>query len=133
MALAALVPVTAGISGVISGASRDPAAFDSHYRYLSGLLLGLGLMFASLVPAIERRGELFRALTFVVFTGGLTRLLAYGLRGDPGVMRYALVMELLVTPSLCVWQARLAKNISAHGDPQSGPPRINPVVRVGRP
>lgn len=107
--LAALVPVTAGCAGLIVGAPHDSAAFDSHYRYMSGLLLGLGLLFWTLIPKIETRGPMFRALTFVVFVGGLARLFAYAQRGDPGVMRFALVMELVVTPALCLWQARVAR------------------------
>ena len=109
VALAALVPVTAGALGVIAGARGEPASFDSHFRYLSGLLLGLGLVFWSLVPGIERRTWAFRALTFVVVVGGLARLYAYAQRGDPGAMRWALLMELGVTPALCLWQARVAR------------------------
>ena len=109
VAVAALVPVTAGGLGVVMGTARESAAFDSHFRYLSGLLLGIGLLFWSMVPAIERRTEMFRALTFVVVAGGLARLYAYAQRGDPGLMRLALVMELLVTPALCVWQTRVAR------------------------
>ena len=108
VALAAAVPVMAGALGVIVGARGQSVAFDSHYRYLSGLLLGLGLVFWSLIPGIERRTTLFRALTFVVVVGGLARLFAYAERGDPGAMRWALAMELIVTPALCLWQARVA-------------------------
>ncbi len=104
VAIAALVPVIAGAAGVARGAPSQSAGFDSHYRYMSGLLLGLGLAFWFATPGIERRTALFRVLTAVVFVGGLARLLAYAERGDPGVMRYALVMELLVTPGLCLWQ-----------------------------
>ena len=113
VALAALVPVTAGALGVIAGARGQPASFDSHFRYLSGLLLGLGLVFWSLVPGVERRTWAFRALTFVVVIGGLARLYAYAQRGDPGAMRGALAMELLVTPALCLWQARIAAQASS--------------------
>ena len=108
VALAALVPVSAGGLGVITGTAHESAGFDSHFRYLSGLLLGIGLLFWSMVPAIERRTEAFRVLTFVVVAGGLARLYAYAQRGDPGTMRLALVMELLITPALCVWQSRVA-------------------------
>ncbi len=113
VAIAALVPVAAGSAGILVGAHADSTAFDSHYRYLSGLLLGLGLTFWSLVPALERRTGLFRALTLVVVIGGLARLFAYAQRGDPGVMRFALVMELVVTPALCLWQARVARATAA--------------------
>ncbi len=106
--LAACVPVAAGLAGVLHGMPDASAGGDSHYRYLSGLLLGLGLLFWSTIPAIERRTGLMRALCFVVVVGGLARLYALLARGDPGIMRWALVMELVVTPAVCLWQGRLA-------------------------
>ena len=109
MALAACVPVGGGLAGLIQGVAAGPASLDSHYRYLSGLLLGIGLTFWSLIPRIETNGVLVRALTLIVVTGGLARLYALGMRGDPGLMRLALVMELAVTPALCLWQARVAR------------------------
>ena len=109
VALAALVPVIAGAAGVLAGARQEAAGFDSHFRYLSGLLLGLGLVFWGLIPNIERRTGLVRMLTLVVVVGGLARLFSYIERGDPGVMRWALAMELVVTPALCLWQARVAR------------------------
>lgn len=109
MALAACVPVAAGLSGVIAGAPAGSAGFDSHFRYLSGLLLGLGLTFWSLIPRIEQNSAVFRALTLIVVTGGVARLYALAARGAPGLMGLALIMELGVTPALCLWQMRIAR------------------------
>ena len=59
VAVLALVPVLAGGAGVVSGLSlfgvraNLPLGGDSHVRYLSGLILGLGLGFWSTVPRIE--------------------------------------------------------------------------------
>ena len=114
MALAGLVPVGAGLAGVLLGPAMldglaRPDALDSHVRYLSGLLLGIGLIFWSLIPRIEDHGKEFRLLTLVVVVGGLGRLygmIAVGL--PPFSMRLALVMELVVTPLLCLWQWRLS-------------------------
>ena len=108
VAAAAAVPVAAGLAGVIHGAPDEAAGFDSHYRYLSGLLLGLGFCFWSLLPNLGRRSPLFGALTLVVAIGGLSRLYALLLRGDPGPMGLALIMELVVTPALFLWHANLA-------------------------
>jgi hypothetical protein len=47
-------------------------------------------------------------LTFVVFVGGLARLAGLFLAGDPGPIRWALVMELIIAPLFCLWQARIA-------------------------
>ena len=112
VAITAVIPVSGGLVGAIEGVRGQSAALDSHYRYLSGLLLGIGLLFWSLVPGIERRTWAFRALTFVVVVGGLARLYAYAQRGDPGAMHWALVTELLITPALCLWQARVAAKAS---------------------
>lgn len=114
IAIGGLVPVLAGGAGMLGGvtmiphAAADPA-LDSHYRYLSGLLLAIGIGFWSGIPNIERRTGRVRLLTAIVVTGGLAR--GWGmLRGEaPGAaMQLALVMELVVTPLLCLWQARVA-------------------------
>ena len=52
----------------------------THLGYLSGLLLGIGLGFWSLVPGIERQGRAFSLLAAIVVVGGLARgLLAFRL------------------------------------------------------
>jgi hypothetical protein len=92
------------------GAATAPVAADSHYRYLSGLLLGIGGGFAATVPRIERHGARFRVLTAIVVVGGLGRLLSLALRGHPSApMLFGLVMELGVTPALALWQRRVAR------------------------
>lgn len=114
VALAGLVPVLGGLWGVLFGqAGLGGGAFDvstdSHFRYLSGLLLGIGLLFWSTIPGIETKTSLFRFLTMVVVLGGLARLLGLWLTGVPSlVMLAALGMELVVTPLLCLWQMRVA-------------------------
>lgn len=119
--LAGVVPVFGGGAGVVLGARAfgPPcglgvgASEDSHVRYLSGLLLAIGLVYWACVPTIERRGEIVRLLTLVVFIGGLARLGGVFVAGDPGSMRLALVMELGVAPAIGLWQARVAKGRTA--------------------
>ena len=63
-----------------------------------------------MIPTIDRRGPMVRTLTFVVVVGGLGRLLGFVLRGLPDLGdTLAIVMELAVTPLLCLWQARIAR------------------------
>ncbi len=113
--LACLVPVSAGLYGAFQGVSLlhgEGISLDSHFRYLSGLLLGIGLGFLSTVPHIEKHTARFRILTFIIITGGLCRLLGTVLAGMPDKsMIFALGMELVVTPLLCLWQGRVAKNV----------------------
>jgi hypothetical protein len=114
VALGSLVPISAGAAGIILGpvmvdASVVPLGADSHYRYLSGLLLGIGIAFATTIPEIEWRTARFRLLTAIVVTGGLGRLVSLLARGTPDKpMLAALVMELVVTPALALWQSRVA-------------------------
>ncbi len=116
VALACLVPLSAGLSGVFQGSAflgGGTINLDSHFRYLSGLLLGIGIGFLSAVPDIERQAMRIRLLTLVVVTGGLGRLLGLLLSAIPDhSMLAALVMELLVTPLLCLWQHRLAQRFA---------------------
>ena len=113
IALCGLVPFAAGLSGIIYGANFLVTDFDistdSHIRYLSGLLLGIGLGFWSTLAHIEKHTERFLVLTLIVFAGGLARLGSLLTLGCPGKsMQAALVMELVVTPLLCLWQRRIA-------------------------
>ncbi len=109
------VPVAAGLFGVLfgptlTGEANISVSGDSHYRYLSGLLLGIGLLFWSSIPGIEAKTGRFQCLTLIVVAGGLARLAGLALTGIPSLaMLGALVMELLVTPVLCLWQARVAR------------------------
>lgn len=114
--LGSLVPIGAGAAGVLLGLGMldstivASADLDSHFRYLSGLLLAIGLGFASTVPRIESQGARFRLLTGIVVMGGMGRLLGMLLAGVPSpAMRAALAMELLVTPCLALWQYRIAR------------------------
>jgi len=116
VAIGCLVPICAGVAGVfwgpamMSGAVTDGADLDSHFRYLSGLLLGIGLAYASTIPSIEKRGRRFYLLTAIVAVGGVGRLL-WVLSGgalSPATVG-SLAMELVVTPALLAWQIRVAR------------------------
>lgn len=115
VAVAAILPVAAGLYGVLFGidgignAGFSNISADSHFRYLSGLLTGIGILFWTCVPGIETKTGLFRFLTLVVALGGLARLLGLYLTGVPSlIMLGALAFELGVTPLLCLWQTRVA-------------------------
>ena len=118
IALAGFVPVGAGLLGGLLGSAMtgDPAAsisIDSHIRYLSGLLLGIGLAFWECIPQIEQRGSRIRVLTAIVFLGGLMRLIGVITVVLPGGgMVFGLCMELVVTPLVCLWQRRVARRCS---------------------
>jgi len=117
IAIAALVPVFGGGVGVAHGALAfgewPGAGADSQDRYLSGLLLAIGLAFWSCVPSIEKRGKTMRLLTFLVVIGGLSRLAGVIITGDAGKLGWTLGMELFVAPALCLWQTRVSVRAAA--------------------
>ena len=116
-ALACMVPLSMGSLSVLKSAAilrgvtpPLPIDLDSHYRYLSGLLLGIGLVFLASIPRIESRTIVFRTLGFVILVGGLARLLSLIQEGVPGRgHQFGLVMELVVVPLIVLWQARVAR------------------------
>jgi hypothetical protein len=114
--LACVVPIVGGGYGVLRGLAMlefggASVGADSHFRYLSGLLLGIGLGFLTTVPRIETHAARFRLLAAIVVIGGLGRLLSVvlGAAADPTTL-FALVMELVVTPLLALWQWRVAQS-----------------------
>ena len=118
VALGCLSPFWFGLRGVIEGpamlAGIDPGQAPpdllSHYRYLSGLFVGIGLVLLSCVPRIEARTGRFRLACAAIIAGGLAR--AFGLlSGDApsAAHKLALAAELGVVPLLLIWQARVAR------------------------
>jgi hypothetical protein len=108
VALVGALAVMGGFQGLMSGLGGNSYA-DSHYRYLSGILLGVGAAFWASIPDIEVKGELFRVLTLMIAIGGLARLgaaLAQG--GDQGVWG-AIAVEVVVVPVLCLWRERIER------------------------
>lgn len=113
--LAAIVPLSFGTMGVLRGAAwlaRAPVTpdLDSHFRYLSGIFLMLGIGFASCIPRIEATGARFRLLAAMVVMGGLARTLSLAEAGTPSTGHlFGLGMELGIVPLLVLWQARVAR------------------------
>jgi uncharacterized protein DUF4345 len=108
VALAGLVAVWAGAWGVLHDLGGQGGGLASHERYLSGLLLAIGLAFWTTVSDIEGKTARFRLLTALVMVGGISRLLGVAL-GDTlsWSISGALAMELLIAPLLCLWQGRV--------------------------
>lgn len=117
VALGGCAPVAAGLAGIwlgpqLAGGGMASVPLDSHFSYLSGLLLAIGLGFWSTIPDISRMSGRFRLLTAIVVVGGLGRLVSLVKVGTPDApMLFGLGMELIVTPALALWQSRLAQAI----------------------
>ncbi len=113
VAIVATIPVATGLYGVLFGQALTGDAVsisaESHFRFMSGLLLGIGLCFWSTLPGIEEKTNRFRLLTLLVVIGGLSRLIGLVLTGLPSFfMVGGLIVELIVAPVLCLWQTRIA-------------------------
>ena len=116
VALAGIVPVWVGVAGALGGStvvgSTHSLDLDSHFRYLSGLLAAIGLLYWSTIPRIEVMSGRFALLTLIVVCGGFARALGMLFVGPPGGgMIFGLVMELVVTPALYLWQGRVARRM----------------------
>jgi hypothetical protein len=115
IAFVACVPVYAGSAGMfvgpaIVGAGGYGVTADSHFRYLSGFLLGVGLAYWSCLPAIGRKGARLTLLTFLVVVGGIGRAVSLISLGAPSRFHVAaLAIELLVAPAVWLWHRRIAR------------------------
>lgn len=113
--IACLVPLTAGLWGVlygpgwIGGVGVVPIDLDSHFRYVSGIFLGVGIGFFTCLRRIETCGDRFWLVGSLVVLGGLSRAYSAARLGLPsGGHIFGLVMELGVVPCLMAWQAGFA-------------------------
>ena len=114
IALIGLIPVGAGALGALLGPAQlhqiGDGVLDSHFRYLSGLLLAIGLGYWTAIPHIELQGQRIGLLTMIVVGGGFCRALGMLLYGPPGGgMTAALAVELVLTPLVYLWQIRVAR------------------------
>ena len=131
--LACIVPIAAGAAGILFGPSMLEARaaaspdLDSHFRYLSGLLLGIGIAYATALPRIEHRRERFLLLGGIVVLGGLGRLFSMVSNGRPSpAMVAALGMELVITPGITLWQRRISQRATGEF-PARRPPAVEPI------
>lgn len=116
MALTLLLPLSAAVLGVTRGPEWlghvpiVPTDLDSHFRYISGLFLAMLLLFASCIPGVERKTGRIRLLGAMVVTGGVARLASLILVGTPSTGHLiGLGIELVETPLILLWQARIAR------------------------
>jgi hypothetical protein len=113
IAVAGIVPVGGGLWGVLGHMSTEGVLSTSNARYLSGLLLGIGLTFWIAIPTIERRGTIVRGLAAIVVIGGLARLAgAVLVTGFPPSVSLPLVLELGVTPLIALWRERVERRLA---------------------
>jgi uncharacterized protein YjeT (DUF2065 family) len=117
-ALLGLVPIVTGLIAM-SGTS-DPLyaaaglaplpVLDSNLRFFAGVWFGLGVAILWLVPRIDIQTVLFRAIWFMIFCGGVGRLISLILVGmPPSPFVGFIALEIVGTPLFIWWQARIEK------------------------
>jgi hypothetical protein len=114
LAAAALVAALTGAAGALWGPAAAGGllggAADSQFRYLSGLLVGVGAAYGLLIPTVEREGARLYMLTLIVVGGGFCRAAAMLVGGSGGAgVTVALALELIAAPGLYLWQTRVAR------------------------
>ncbi len=117
----ALIPILAGSAGIVYGAGfpgfaveAASADLDSHFRFLSGVFLMVGIGFWSCALGLGDAVGRFRFLSLMVFTGGLARLVSLVVQGMPSTGHLSgLAMELIAVPVLVLWHVRLTRRATA--------------------
>jgi len=134
----AITPVLVGLAGIVIGPAflhverPWPVDLDSHFRFLSGIFLAIGIAWLTCVPAIETRTARFRFLALLTFCGGLARLVSLILAGAPSTGHLAgLSVELVAVPLLVMWQERIARLAASDAPPsdRSRDPSHPPLAR----
>ncbi len=83
--------------------------FDSHYRYIAGYYISLGMLALWMIPKIETHRGLFRILCASVFLGGIGRIVSILQVGLPNFMVLLFTAFELCFPLLLFWQAKLPR------------------------
>jgi hypothetical protein len=112
-ALAGLMLIVFGLAGVFFGASftdlSGSVEMDSYFRFLKGMLLGIGLIYWSSIPDIARHGERISVVTFILVLGAVPRLIAVIGHGVPTIgILIGLAGELIFAPLLWLWHQHVA-------------------------
>jgi hypothetical protein len=108
-----LAGVILGLTGVLFGTLHTDLSgdvvLDSYVRFGKGVLLAIGLVYWSSIPAIERRGDRISLVTFILVLGTLSRLFSAIGHGVPTLGIIAnLIAGLILVPLLWLWQRRVA-------------------------
>lgn len=118
IAVLALLPLFAGLAGIVTGPAflgltrPWPNDLDSHMRFLSGVFLAIAVAWYACIPAIEKKGRLFALLALFTFSGGLARLVSLATVGAPSAGHLlGQCMEVVVVPLLVLWQRRIARQV----------------------
>jgi hypothetical protein len=115
LAILSIIPLCVGIVGIVQGTSRWLPAdmitpeFDSHYRYIAGYYMSLGMLALWIIPRIEKQKELFRILCAAIFMGGVGRVASILQWGVPSPIGLFFTIFELCFPLFLFWQAKVSR------------------------
>jgi len=92
--------VVSGLDGLVDVVSRPAIELDNNVRFLSAIWTALGFGLFSCVPDPRGNRSALRVLVWLVFAGGVGRLVAFGLHGLPLTPYLAIVASELLAPLL---------------------------------
>ncbi len=116
LAVIGFILVVAGLLGLVYGAADDfysvninksiqgNIILDSNYRFSGGLWIGLGIILLWIIPSIEKHKDVLRALSLIIFTGGIGRIISMILLGNPSILFTIFTVLELLFPLLILWQ-----------------------------
>lgn len=118
-----------GVAGVSVGApsplefdASDPAwsRVDYMFRAIAGIWFALGLMFAYMVPSIERHTAWFPLACAGIFGMGVGRYLsALSFPQAPENSAGAMIAELVIPPVYVLWQRQVARRYGERPAPDT--------------
>ena len=120
--IAGVVPIGLGLAGVAWGLRFvDPgnsASLDGAVRFLSGVLLAVGVQYWIAIPHIEKHQTQFSVLTFILVFGTLARLTSLFFGGVPSFGTiFVSAVTLIYVPLLWLWQRRLVHSHRVYNTP----------------
>ena len=104
------------IGMALSTEGFSDSILDSQVRFLGVVWIGYGVLLVISVLDLQRYTKILSGALFIVFVGGLARVVSIFQTGMPdsetgrGFVVFALVIELLLMPLLLLWQQRVMKN-----------------------
>ena len=122
----ALLPLLTGLMDIVVGPSAwrnigvdlsdlgfEDSVLDSQIRFVGTVWFGYGILLLACLKDLQKYAAILQGAFFIVFIGGLARVLSILSVGMPGTSTgdgfivFALVIELLAMPALMFWFYRL--------------------------
>jgi len=90
--------VVSGLDGIVDVVAQPAVEIDNNVRFLSAIWTALGLALLSCVRAPGSRRQALKALLWLVFAGGVGRLVAFWFHGLPATPYLAITASEVFAP-----------------------------------